>query len=130
MSGVSELLGKTLAFVHGSVGQGRMTFTTDDGTEYVMYHDQDCCETVEVEDICGDIADLVGSPIIQAEESSNDKDWPADTTKTKDEWIDSFTWTFYRIATAKGLVVIRWYGTSSGYYSESVRFVKAGEEYA
>lgn len=32
--------------------------------------------------------------------------------------------TFYRIATAKGQVVIRFYGSSNGYYSESVSFAQ------
>jgi hypothetical protein len=117
----SELVGKTLWSVEGKVGDDEITFRVDDGTTYVMNHSQDCCESVTVEDICGDFADLIGSPIVQAEESSSDK-WPEGVEKP--EYTDSFTWTFYRLATNKGSVVIRWYGSSSGYYSESVDFRK------
>jgi hypothetical protein len=86
-----------------------------------LYHSDDCCESVTVEDIAGNLDDLVGSPILQAEESSN-----SDDPHGQDYEPESYTWTFYRIATAKGLVVIRWYGTSNGYYSESVSFAKVG----
>lgn len=107
----SDLLGKTLTEVT-KVDNERIRFVTDDGRTFQMWHSQDCCESVTIDDICGELSDLVGSPIIRAEEnSSND---PVEGRNIS----ESFTWTFYRIETARGLVVIRWHGC----YSESVDF--------
>ena len=79
-----------------------------------FYHDQDCCESVYIEDICGDLNDLVGSPLLEAEEVTSYEAEP------KYEGEESYTWTFYRFRTRKGSVTVRWYGSSNGYYSESV----------
>ena len=113
---LSELLGKTLSSIEVT-GDDEVIFTTDDGAIYKLYHEQDCCESVVVEEVIGDLADLVGAPILMAEEVSN-----ADAPVLPDE--DSYTWTFYKFATIKGYVTIRWLGTSNGYYSESVDFMK------
>ena len=73
---------------------------------------------VYIEDISGNLSDLVGSPFIQSEEVSSDP--PA---RSADEYVpESETWTFYKFGTAKGYVTVRWWGTSNGYYSESVDF--------
>lgn len=94
-----------------NVDNEEIVFTKEDGTEYRLLHIQDCCESVSVEDVEGDLSDLENTPILFAEESTNDD--PKD---------DEALWTFYRIRTIKGSVVIRWYG-SSYYYSVSVSFV-------
>lgn len=116
MAKFSDLLGKTLVMVHGGKGDEEIRFWTDAGEEYLMYHERDCCESVYIEDIEGDLQSLTGNPILIAEES-NDRDMPP-----ADGADDSYTWTFYKIATIKGHVDIRWFGSSNGYYSESVDF--------
>ena len=115
-----DLLGKTLVSVDVCDDGGDViTFLTDDGTKYVMYHEQECCESVSIESIEGELSSLIGNPILLAEEvSESGKIDPEDT------WSDSQTWTFYKLATIKGYVDIRWNGSSNGYYSESVDFVK------
>lgn len=115
------LLGKTLVEISGAAGDDEMTFKSDAGEVFKMYHAQDCCESVNVNDIEGDLEDLIGSPIVLAEESTSSEN-PEEIQDTG--YPDSFTWTFYRLATAKGFVVIRWYGESNGYYSESVDFAQ------
>jgi hypothetical protein len=118
----SDLMYLTLTNVEGNVGGDEIVFTTSSDGKYKLYHKQDCCESVLVEDICGDLQDLVGSPILMVEESSRMGDPRGE--KRVESYEDIFTWTFYRLATAKGYVTIRWYGTSNGYYSESVDWAK------
>lgn len=112
---VSDILGKTLVEVTQH-GDDEMFFTTECGKEYRMYHRQDCCEDVYINDICEDLSDLIGHPLLMAEEVTSEEEPPA-------EYSDcSYTWTFYKFATIKGDVTIRWFGSSNGYYSESVDF--------
>ena len=112
-----DLKGMTIKVITGAEsGSNGITITTTDDKIFIMQHDQDCCEVVEVEDVCGDIEDIVGSPILLAEEVSNN-----DPIAGRD-CSESFTWTFYKLVTNKGAVTIRWLGQSNGYYSESVSF--------
>ena len=109
-----SLLGKTITKIEGAVEESEeILFTTETGDVFRMYHEQDCCEDVRVEDVGGDIRDLIGSPILLAEEATNEG---------KCDYGDTCTWTWYHFATIKGYVTIRWYGESNGYYSESVDY--------
>lgn len=109
---VTCLIGKTIVEV--DVSKDEFWIETSDGWVYLMYHDQDCCESVEIEDMDEDPNVLVGGFVVNAEEVEGvveDTDW------------GSQTWTFYKIDTNKGGITIRWLGESNGYYSESVDFI-------
>lgn len=136
---ITELVGKTLSKIERA--EDELIFNCTDGTEYKMYHQRDCCESVIIEDITGDLDDLIGTPILKAtEDTSNEDVLPQNVIESlpqdhvvklvaqkltgEKDMDDSHTWTFYNIATIKGYVTIRWYGTSNGYYSEKVDFIK------
>ncbi len=113
--GMAQMLGKTFVQVTGSVGDGEMTFETAQGERFMFAHQQDCCESVSIEDVCGYLQDLVGEPLLVAEEVQGET--PVEFDEGDHE---SVTWTFYKFATRKGYVDVRWLGESNGYYSESV----------
>lgn len=112
-----DLIGKTFAAVTVTNGNEEMRFLLPDGTGWRFYYEYECCASCSIVDIVGNLADIVGLPIVVAEEiSSGDAKPPEDA--------ESYTWTFYRFATVKGTVTVRWLGESNGYYSESVTFEK------
>jgi hypothetical protein len=102
-----DLVGRVFTEV---INNGNELILCNDKEYFKFYHEQDCCEHVSIEDITGDLNDLIGEPILFAEESSS----------SDENASDSGTWTFYKLATVKGWVDIRWYGSSNGYYSEGV----------
>jgi len=121
-----HLVGKKITYITGcGKGSKVIYFNTEDGCRYKMWHDQDCCETVTVDDVNGDPQRLIGMTILRAEESIN-------SGETND---GNETWTFYRITGRvdkcywhNHTLVIRWYGESNGYYSEAVDFELLGDK--
>ena len=122
---LSDMIGLTMSNV-SKIGDDQIRFTSACGRSFRLYHQQDCCESVTIDDIAGDLSDLVGSPIVMAEEVSSldGFDDAAETRRAAIDYdlVESHTWTFYKFATAKGYVTVRWFGTSNGYYSESAGF--------
>lgn len=114
-----HLMGKTIADIQGLKKDSeyvQIRFT--DGSYLSMYHEQDCCESVTLEDFDNDAETLIGSTMLKVEECiSNENDEEFNPLADYDY---SYTWTFYTIFTSKGIMKLRWYGTSNGWYSEDV----------
>jgi hypothetical protein len=113
---LNRMVGQTIQSVSGERYDEEFVVRTTSGLVFTFLHEQDCCESVYLEEIIGDIDDLVGHTVVMAEEASNNEF----VSGTSCSQSDSYTWTFYRIATERGLVVLRFYGESNGYYGESV----------
>jgi hypothetical protein len=118
--GFAFLTGKTIISIEKT--DGELFFTLDTGDKYKLYHEQDCCESVYIEDICGDLDDLLNAPILLAEEVSSPEDF--DEEEVREDADSCSAWTFYKMSTIKGSVTIRWFGSSNGYYSVGVSFDK------
>lgn len=124
---INILQGMTLQKILVDRVDNEITFVTIDNRIFRLLHTQHCCESVYIEDIEGDMDDLLGLPLLIAEEVSNQEIQATQLLlgqQTQEDQDISETWTFYRLATAKGWVVLRWYGTSNGYYSEEVDFLE------
>lgn len=111
---MEDLIGKTFDSVVQD--DDRIIMTSVTGDKYFFHHFQNCCEFVTIKEIVGDLNDLVGTPIVEAEEACSG----SETTESEYGFSDHETWTFYKLGTMRGHVNISWYGSSNGYYSESV----------
>ena len=119
---IKQMVGLTFHHIEGGEKDSDVLLFVGAGDvpSFKFYHEQDCCESVSIEDIVGDLNDLVGVPILEAREDSQ--------SSSGDDY-ESATWTFYNFRTIKGSVTIRWLGVSNGYYSESVRCERLPTEF-
>lgn len=93
------------------------------GKKFRMFHDQDCCETVDIESIHfvpeSGKAKMIGETILDAVEYTM-------LDKRSDE--GEGTYTYYTLRTDSVTITIRWWGTSNGYYSEEADFCRVLED--
>ena len=144
MKAFADITGKTIVAIDAEEEGEEVRFAFSDGTKAMLYHDDDCCEYVRLCDIAGNLSDIIGAPILKAEESScsgydvqknahlvrvdeGGKPLCAGPVPPDEGDYDTFTWTFYHIVTRKGYVTLRWLGESNGYYSERVDFREVRE---
>lgn len=123
-----KLVGQKLASVD-VINEREIRFTTDSGLVVLFYHEQDCCENVRLITPDGDVKQLVGRCVLEVKENivriGDDvddnyiigKDVPDFNPKYAESWTD----TRFEFITDEGTEVIRWFGESNGYYSESIR---------
>ena len=108
---IKQIIGKIPTNILEDVEEIWMFFS--DGSRCKLYHSQQCCESVVVEDVNGDWNDLIGHPLLVAEERTDEGG----------TWWGHQTWTCYTFRSVGGSVDVRWLGESNGYSSESVDFV-------
>lgn len=143
---MSSLVGHTIVAIDTDDAKRNIWFTLEGGEILRMFHDQDCCESVYIESIVGNLTDLLGTPLLVVEVVSwadGQDGVPPPILPRRESWMDdedyadhctyaveSYRWTFYKFATIRGYVDIRWYGTSNGYYGEGVdlRHINIDEE--
>ena len=118
MDFLEEIIGKKILLVEGlEKDSEEVIFHLENGDKWKMYHEQDCCENVWLEDINGNVDNILNSEILRFDEKCKNDDEAGKNDMSE-------TYTFYTIATSKGYLDLRWHGTSNGYYSESVDFKK------
>ena len=81
---IKEFVGMVFDRIDGDIGDDALVFHCSDGGRYVMGHVQSCSEHVDLNDVSGDLSYLIGTPILHAEEVSEDGEsdtWPKGTGK-------------------------------------------------
>lgn len=108
---IENLAGKEVVAVLGGVRDSAdAIYLFSDNTYLHVYHEQDCCENVEIVDEESD--DIAGGVVISFELVEGESESGGD--------IGYMTWSFVKLRTTKGDVWQRWLGESNGYYSQSV----------
>lgn len=124
---ISVLVGLTLTAIDAKRDDEdgdivELWFRTECGRTFRMFHEQDCCESVYLNDCGGETADLIGDAILHAEAASTQGD--EIMQKFFSGGGERHLWTFYKISTVFTSLTLRWLGSSNGYYAEDVSFVE------
>ncbi|MEK2647414.1 DUF7448 domain-containing protein [Bdellovibrio sp. BCCA] len=115
---LSFLLGKTI-ISHKLVDQkSNLLLVGDDGMHYWLGGFSSDGGHVHLEDINGNLDDLLNSPILRAEEKTV---LVPEDQKTHPGYTEDYYF-YYEISTIKGSVHMRFYGEEGAYYSASAWF--------
>lgn len=118
------LIGKTISRIVVCKDPAFVYFYTNDGN-YILHYKFVCsCTVGYVEDICGDLGDLIGVPVLSASFESNVNEFKPD-----DEHDHGTYWNFYKISTVKGYVTIRYDVSSNEFYGFEVSFEEHNDDF-
>ncbi len=106
------LVGEVLDSVDIDREENQILLTTRSGRRFMVYHEQDCCESVRMVGQNGSFDELIGKPIVEA------RDFAVDTSEEAIDSSQTTTTLVFRVDDQT--VISRWIGDSNGYYSESV----------
>jgi hypothetical protein len=95
--------------------QDELHLHCESGKTLILTHQEQCCEHVYVEDICGDFSSIMNTPVLKASVVTQDGAYNDDPC-----YDEETLWTFYNVSTLTGDMTIRWLGSSNGYYSVEV----------
>lgn len=115
------LFNKTIVKIEGAEEESEeIFFIMSNGDVLRMYHEVTLWEDVRIEDIGGDINNIIGVPIKESIVIIEEGDLDYGCTYTR---------TWFQFLTDKGYVAIRWKSLSDGCCSESVDYdlIKKGE---
>ena len=109
-----SLVGEVLTHIDTDEKNNEVLLTTASGRQIKIFHSQDCCESVYIEDTEGNWHELIGKVLVEAKhEESSEGDPPQ-------EYAESWTRTSLTFKVDGATVISKWIGESNGYYSESV----------
>jgi len=109
---VGEILDHVDIFPKDKENPSEIILTTRSGKKFKIYHSQDCCEHVFLESVQGEWKELIGQTINEV--SNLEKD------ASDEEQYNHATRTILKFKADYDTVITKWYGSSNGYYSESV----------
>lgn len=114
MHSTQNLIGRKLTHIDIDQDNDEMLLTCEDGSQFKLYHEQDCCEYVRIDDIEGDASLLLNKQIINVfTEIDHEMPEPVDYSCTN---------TKFKFLVDDATLIVKWVGTSNGYYSEHVDF--------
>jgi hypothetical protein len=118
---MKELIGKTIASMHVSEGEGFLVFKHPDGTETVYYAEGDCCSQSWFADIVG-VTSLIGATVRTAQGVP----MPEEITdgRGRQEYDTAYG---TKLTTDKGYADIVFRNSSNGYYGGWLQYVEPGK---